>query len=141
MTSLAGDFYDHQSLLTGEEREIVLRVRDFMEREVAPIANKAWEDAEFPHRLVPGFAALDVAGLAYRGARSLLTGFVALEMNRVDPSMATFFGVHTGLAMGSVTRCGSEEQKERWLPAMAKAFCTVRMREAVGWSLQESNRE
>ncbi|HEY0537453.1 MAG TPA: acyl-CoA dehydrogenase family protein [Actinoallomurus sp.] len=120
MTSLAGDFYDHQSLLTGEEREIVLRVRDFMEREVAPIANKAWEDAEFPHRLVPGFAALDVAGLAYRGARSLLTGFVALEMNRVDPSMATFFGVHTGLAMGSVTRCGSEEQKERWLPAMAR---------------------
>jgi glutaryl-CoA dehydrogenase len=120
MTSLAGDFYDHQSLLTGEEREIVLRVRDFMEREVAPIANKAWEDAEFPHRLVPGFAALDVAGLAYRGARSLLTGFVALEMNRVDPSMATFFGVHTGLAMGSVTRCGSDEQKERWLPAMAR---------------------
>jgi glutaryl-CoA dehydrogenase len=120
MTSLAGDFYDHQSLLTGEEREIVLRVRGFMEREVAPIANKAWEDAEFPHRLVPGFAALDVAGLAYRGARSLLTGFVAMEMNRVDPSMATFFGVHTGLAMGSVTRCGSDEQKERWLPAMAR---------------------
>jgi glutaryl-CoA dehydrogenase len=118
--TLVGDFYDYQSLLTGDERAILLRTREFMESEVAPIANKAWAAAEFPHQLVPGFAALDVAGLAYRGARSLLTGFVALEMNRVDPSMATFFGVHTGLAMGSIARCGSDEQQERWLPAMSR---------------------
>jgi glutaryl-CoA dehydrogenase len=120
MTSLDADFYDQQSLLTEDEREIVLRVRSFMEKEVAPIANEAWAKAEFPHRLVPGFAALDVAGLAGRGARSLLTGFVTMEMNRVDPSMATFFGVHTGLAMGSIARCGSDEQQDRWLPAMAR---------------------
>jgi glutaryl-CoA dehydrogenase len=62
MTSLDADFYDQQSLLTEDEREIVLRVRSFMEKEVAPIANEAWAKAEFPHRLVPGFAALDVAG-------------------------------------------------------------------------------
>jgi glutaryl-CoA dehydrogenase len=43
-----------------------------------------------------------------------------MEMNRIDPSLATFFGVHSGLAMGSINRCGSEEQKERWLPAMAR---------------------
>ena len=120
MTSLDADFYDQQSLLTEDEREIVLRVRSFMEKEVAPIANEAWAKAEFPHRLVPGFASLDVAGLATRGARSLLTGFVTMEMNRVDPSMATFFGVHTGLAMGSIARCGSEEQQDRWLPAMSR---------------------
>jgi glutaryl-CoA dehydrogenase len=120
MTSLDADFYDQQSLLTEDEREIVLRVRSFMEKEVAPIANEAWAKAEFPHRLVPGFASLDVAGLAVRGARSLLTGFVAMEMNRVDPSMATFFGVHTGLAMGSIARCGSDEQQDRWLPAMSR---------------------
>jgi glutaryl-CoA dehydrogenase len=120
MTSLDADFYDQQSLLTEDEREIVLRVRSFMEKEVAPIANEAWAKAEFPHRLVPGFAALDVAGLAGRGARSLLTGFVTMEMNRVDPSMATFFGVHTGLAMGSIARCGSDEQQDRWLPAMSR---------------------
>jgi glutaryl-CoA dehydrogenase len=120
MTSLDADFYDQQSLLTEDEREIVLRVRSFMEKEVAPIANEAWAKAEFPHRLVPGFAELDVAGLAGRGARSLLTGFVTMEMNRVDPSMATFFGVHTGLAMGSIARCGSDEQQERWLPAMSR---------------------
>ena len=118
--ALQGDFYDYQDLLTEEEREILLRVRTFMEKDIAPIADRAWGAAEFPHHLIPGFAELDVAGLAIRGARSLLTGFVALEMNRVDPSMATFFGVHTGLAMGSVARCGSEEQQERWLPAMAR---------------------
>jgi glutaryl-CoA dehydrogenase len=70
--------------------------------------------------LIPSFAELDVAGLADRGARSLLTGFIALELNRVDPSLATFFGVHSGLAMGSIARCGSTEQRERWLPAMAR---------------------
>ncbi|AHH96057.1 acyl-CoA dehydrogenase family protein [Kutzneria albida] len=115
-----GDFYDFQGLLTGEEREIVARTRKFLENEVAPIANQAWADAEFPHEIVKGFAELDIAGLAYRGARSLLTGFLALEMNRVDPSLATFFGVHSGLAMGSINRCGSEEQKQRWLPAMSR---------------------
>jgi glutaryl-CoA dehydrogenase len=118
--ALEGDFYDYQELLTEEEREILLRVRAFMDKDIAPIADRAWGAAEFPHHLIPGFAELDVAGLAIRGARSLLTGFVALEMNRVDPSMATFFGVHTGLAMGSVARCGSDEQQERWLPAMAR---------------------
>jgi glutaryl-CoA dehydrogenase len=120
VTSPLGDFYDFQDLLTDEERGIVQRVRAFMNEEVAPIADRAWGAAEFPHDLVPRFAALDVAGLAQRGARSLLTGFVTLEMNRVDPSLATFFGVHTGLAMGSIAACGSDEQRDRWLPAMAK---------------------
>ncbi|WP_440064487.1 acyl-CoA dehydrogenase family protein [Streptosporangium sp. OZ121] len=114
-----GDFYDYSELLEEHEKEIVLRVREFMAQEVAPIANEAWTNARFPHQLIPEFAKLDIAGLAYRGARSLLTGFVVLEMNRVDPSMGTFFGVHNGLAMGSVDRLGSEEQRERWLPPMA----------------------
>ena len=43
-----------------------------------------------------------------------------MELARVDSSIATFFGVHSGLAMGSIYLCGSDEQKERWLPAMAR---------------------
>ncbi|GAA2839385.1 acyl-CoA dehydrogenase family protein [Crossiella cryophila] len=117
---LTGDFYGFQHLLDDREQDIVRRTREFLAAEVAPIANAAWAAAEFPHDLVKGFAELDIAGLAYRGERSLLTGFLAMEMNRVDPSLATFFGVHSGLAMGSVNRCGSEEQKQRWLPAMAR---------------------
>jgi glutaryl-CoA dehydrogenase len=117
--ALVGDFYDFHALLTDSEREIVARTRTFLTEQVSPIANEAWARAEFPFDLIKGFAALDIAGLAYRGARSLLTGFLALEMNRVDPSMATFFGVHSGLAMGSIATCGSDEQKDRWLPDMA----------------------
>jgi glutaryl-CoA dehydrogenase len=45
---------------------------------------------------------------------------VAMELARVDSSIATFTGVHSGLAMGSIYLCGSEEQKQRWLPAMAR---------------------
>src|SRR6266480_588621 len=67
----------------------------------------------------------DLAALAYHGhgcpGRSFLAdGFVALELARIDPSMATFMGVHGGLAMGSIHLCGSEEQKAQWLPAMAR---------------------
>ncbi|NAS23832.1 acyl-CoA dehydrogenase [Herbidospora sp. NEAU-GS84] len=114
-----GDLYAYADLLDGDEKQTIERVREFMADRVAPIADDQWTRAEFPHQLVPEFAKLDVAGLAFRGARSLLTGFVVLEMNRVDPSWGTFFGVHAGLAMGSVARLGSEEQRERWLPRMA----------------------
>src|SRR2546421_6382635 len=70
-------------------------------------------------------AELGIAGLAYRGygcpGRSFLAdGFVAMELARIDPSMATFMGVHGGLAMGTIYLCGSDEQKEQWLPAMAR---------------------
>src|SRR5206468_10127670 len=50
----------------------------------------------------------------------LLDGMVAMELARVDSSIATFRGVHSGLAMGSIYLCGSEEQKQRWLPPMAR---------------------
>jgi len=48
----------------------------------------------------------------------LLNGFISMELARVDSSIATFWGVHTGLAAGSIYLCGDEEQKQRWLPAM-----------------------
>ena len=45
---------------------------------------------------------------------------IAMELARADPSISTFMGVHSGLAMGSIYLCGSEEQKQRWLPPMAR---------------------
>lgn len=120
-----GDFYDLSDLLTPEERQIQLKVRDFMEREVKPIANEYWLRDEFPFQLIPKMAALDIAGLTYDGygcpnRRFLLEGFLAMEMARIDVSISTFFGVHSGLAMGSIYLCGSEEQKQQWLPLMQK---------------------
>jgi glutaryl-CoA dehydrogenase len=50
----------------------------------------------------------------------LLNGFICMEMARIDCSIATFYGVHTGLSAGSIYLCGSEEQKQRWLPPMMR---------------------
>ena len=125
LAPLPGDFFGYLELLSDEEQEILARVRRFAQERIAPVADAAWEAAEFPHDLLPAFAELDVVGLARewpdRPAYSrLLTSFVSLELSRVDPSMATFFGVHAGLALSSIDLCGSDEQRERWLPAMRR---------------------
>jgi glutaryl-CoA dehydrogenase len=119
------DFYGLERLLAEDERALLHRVRAFMEKEVAPVINRYWVAAQFPHELIPGLRGLGIAGLPYQGygcpgARPLLDGLVALELARTDPSMATFQGVHSGLAMGSIYVCGSEEQRQRWLPPMAR---------------------
>jgi glutaryl-CoA dehydrogenase len=119
------DFYALESLLDEAGRELLARVREFMEKSVQPIINDYWIRAAFPHELVPALARLGIAGLGYEGygcpgGGSLLSGMVAMEIARVDASIQTFLGVHSGLAMGSIYLCGSEEQKQRWLPAMAR---------------------
>ncbi|MEV4702113.1 acyl-CoA dehydrogenase family protein [Actinoplanes sp. NPDC049316] len=115
---LAGDLYRFQDLLAPDEAEVVARVRDFLAAEVTPIANDHWARAEFPFQLIKGYADLGLAGKTYS---NLCSGWLALEMAHADASMATFYGVHSGLAMGSIEACGSPEQQERWLPRM-KAF-------------------
>src|SRR5580692_5880388 len=122
---LDADFYELEELLDDDDRQLLLRVRDFMEKSVAPVINHYWIREEFPHELVPGLAQLGIAGLACEdfecpGGSSLLDGMIAMELARVDSSMATFMGVHGGLAMGSIYLCGSQEQKQRWLPGMAR---------------------
>jgi glutaryl-CoA dehydrogenase len=120
-----GDFYELGKSLPLNEREIQLRVREFMEREIKPIANDYWNRAEFPMHIIPKMAELGIAGLTYQGYgcpghSALLEGFIAMEMARVDTSISTFFGVQSGLAMGSIYLCGSEEQKQEWLPPMQR---------------------
>jgi glutaryl-CoA dehydrogenase len=122
---LDADFYELEELLDPSGLQLVLQVREFMEKSVAPVINHYWTREQFPHELVPGLAALGIAGLACEGydcpgGSSLLDGMIAMELARVDSSIATFMGVHGGLAMGSIFLCGSEEQKRRWLPAMAR---------------------
>jgi glutaryl-CoA dehydrogenase len=113
---LIGDLYAFQDLLSEDEAATVRRVREFLAAEVVPIANEHWSRAEFPFELIKRYADLEIAG---KPASSLLNGWLALEMAHADASMATFYGVHSGLAMGSIRTCGSPEQQERWLPAMA----------------------
>ncbi len=124
-TLSAVDFYRLDELLTPEEREVRYLVREFMAREVEPIINSYWERAEFPVEIIPKLAALGLAGATIkgygcRGLSQVAMGVMAMEFARGDASISTFFGVHSGLAMGSIDLLGSDEQKERWLPAMAR---------------------
>ncbi|MFC7310431.1 acyl-CoA dehydrogenase family protein [Streptomyces monticola] len=119
--AVEGDFYAVKDLLDPEERQILDRVRAFLDAEVRPLANEQWADATTPVHLAAGLADLGITGSAYHGYgcpgfSNLLAGLLTMEMGRVDASFATFFGVHSGLALGSVMLTGSDEQRRRWLP-------------------------
>src|SRR5271155_631857 len=119
------DFYEITETLSPDELATLKAVRAFMETKVAPIINKYWAEDSFPFELLPAFRELKIGGLGLtgygcRGGSQQLFGFVAMEMARTDPSIATFFGVHDGLAMGSIYLDGSEAQKQKWLPPMAR---------------------
>lgn len=120
-----GDFYDLSLKLTPQQRELQLKVRNFMEDEIRPIANKYWNKAEFPFEIIPKMAELNICGLTIEGYGTpnesfVMEGIIAMELARVDVSISTFFGVHSGLAMSSIYICGSEDQKQEWLPKMAR---------------------
>jgi glutaryl-CoA dehydrogenase len=119
------DFYGLEMLLDASGLQRLRQVREFMAKSVEPVINKYWIREEFPHELIPAISRLGIIGTAYEGygcpgGGSLLDGMIAMEIARVDSSMATFIGVHGGLAMGSIYLCGSPEQKQRWLPRMAR---------------------
>ncbi|WP_369047011.1 acyl-CoA dehydrogenase family protein [Sinomonas sp. P10A9] len=112
-----GDFYAFEALLSDKERDRLHEVREWLAREVAPIAIDCWNRAEFPHEIVPKVAELDVMSPVRRqGHSNLLAGLLHAEFTRADASIATFMGVHDGLFAGSIELLASEEQKAAWLP-------------------------
>ncbi|MGB7784496.1 MAG: acyl-CoA dehydrogenase family protein [Salinimicrobium sp.] len=120
-----GDFYNLDLKLSPEQRELQLKVRNMMEDEVRPLINDHWNRAKFPFLVIEKFKKLGIAGVPYEGYGCpnlpfLMEGIIAQEIARVDVSISTFFGVHSGLAMGSIYLCGSEEQKQEWLPQMQR---------------------
>jgi glutaryl-CoA dehydrogenase len=123
---LTADFYAYEALLPDEERGILLKARALMRDEIKPLVNDNWAKGEFPRELVGIFRDSGLAGLPYEGygehrpaVSNLLSGMLAMELSRTDASVATFFGVHNGLAMYSVHSGGDQEQRDRWLPEMA----------------------
>ena len=124
-TTRSPDYYLVDELLTSEERAIRDKVRHFCDTQVIPVINDYWERAEFPFELIPKLAALNIAGGSISGygcpgMSAVATGLVALELARGDASVCTFVGVHSGLAMSSIAMLGSQEQKQKWLPPMAR---------------------
>ena len=121
-----GDFYKIAQLVDPADQALLRRARAFAEERVAPVINQYWGRAEFPFELISEYGAIGIAGAPYSGfgcpgKSTLLDGLIMMELARVDCSIATFHGVHSGLAMGSIYLCGSDEQKQRWLPAMQRA--------------------
>ena len=115
---IAADVFDYRGLLDEHERDLLDGLRRWLRTELAPVADDCWARAEFPHQLLPGFAGLNIIGLPYDMPGTptegrLLSGFVGLEISRVDSSFASFYGVHSGLAMGAIYYCGDDEQRER----------------------------
>jgi glutaryl-CoA dehydrogenase len=120
-----GDFYDLLSTLPGEHRARLMQVRKYLEAEVAPVIDGYWAREEFPTQIVPALAAMNLAGSKWAGYGcpgygELFHGLLMVELARIDPSVAIFLGGHDGLGMGAIALCGSEEQKQRWLPPMAR---------------------
>ncbi|MBO9337400.1 MAG: acyl-CoA dehydrogenase family protein [Chloroflexus sp.] len=119
------DLFRFDELLTPRERALRDKVRAFCNEHVIPIINDYWERAEFPFELIPRIAELGIVGGTIKGCgcpgfSSVEVGIIAAELARGDGSVGTFVGVTSGLAMGAIAACGSEEQKQRWLPAMAR---------------------
>ena len=116
-----GDFYGITETLSIDELAILEKVREFNKTKVALIINDYWVRDAFPFELIEPLKALGIGHLGIgRTGRPILIGLIAMEFMKTDPSFATFYGVHTGLAMGSIALLGSDEQKAKWLPPMER---------------------
>ena len=120
------DFVNAGRLLSDEEKAVRDRVREYVDREVIPGAADYWDRAEFPFEMLPGLGELGVAGGTFSGEygcagwNNVAYGLAIAEIARGSGSLATFVHVQGGLAMTAIHELGSEEQKRRWLPAMAR---------------------
>ena len=112
-----GDFFAFEQLLTQKEQDRLAEIRDFLAREVKPIAVDCWNRGEFPMDLIPKLAEIDlISPVRRQGHSNLFAGLVHAELTRADASIATFLGVHDGLFTGSIEALASQEQKDAWLP-------------------------
>ncbi|SDP08636.1 glutaryl-CoA dehydrogenase [Arthrobacter sp. ok909] len=112
-----GDFFAFEQLLSAKERDRLSEVREFLAREVKPIAVDCWNRAEFPMDLIPKLAEIDlVSPVKRQGYSNLFAGILHAEATRADTSIATFMGVHDGLFTGSIEALASQEQQDAWLP-------------------------
>jgi glutaryl-CoA dehydrogenase len=120
------DFIKADRLLSEEEKGIRDQVRDFVDREVIPVSADYWDRAEFPFELVPALGELGIVGGSFEeeygcaGWNNVSYGLAIAEVARGSGSLATFLHVQSGLAMAAIHELGSEDHKQRWLPAMAK---------------------
>jgi glutaryl-CoA dehydrogenase len=123
--SLGTDFFSVREQFTDEQWSRFIAVRRFVDEEVVPVIGSYWERAEICWPLIRrlpelGVVGEDITGYDCAGMSPMACGLVTMELHRGDGSLGVVLGVHAGLAMQSIAMCGSEEQKARWLPDMAR---------------------
>ncbi|MGJ9374185.1 acyl-CoA dehydrogenase family protein [Nesterenkonia sp. CF4.4] len=119
------DYFLLDADLSDADRALRDKVREFGRNSIEPIINDYWQRAEFPDVVLPGLRDLGIIGTFIQGygcpgLSRHAAGLVAREMGRVDGSVNTFLGVHSNLGMGSIYMLGNEEQRQRWLPPLAR---------------------
>lgn len=122
-TTLSSDFFGLEAGLADHEKAKLAELRSYLETEVKPVINDHWDRAEFPHDIIAGLSRVGVIGMAFPETwpfetTAVFRGWVALELARIDASVATYVGVQNGLAMGAIGVCGSPEQRAAWLPGL-----------------------
>jgi glutaryl-CoA dehydrogenase len=125
MTVSPVDFFDLDSDLTPEEKLVRDNVRTFVRRQVLPGIAGHFERGTFPLDIVPGLAEMgllgaNLSGYGCAGLNNVAYGLAMQELERGDSGVRSFCSVQTSLCMHSILAYGSEEQKTRWLPAMAR---------------------
>jgi glutaryl-CoA dehydrogenase len=123
--ALGTDYLLLRSELTKDETDYLDRTRRFVEDEVLPVMPGHWERAELPLDLARRLADLGLVGDGIEGygcppMSIVAAGLIQMELSRGDGSLGVLLGVQAGLAMRSIAMFGSEEQKQRWLPPMAR---------------------
>jgi glutaryl-CoA dehydrogenase len=119
------DFLNVDAHLSDEERRVRAEVRVFVEERIRPKIKDWWERAHFPRELIPEMGALGVLGMHLKGYgcagnSAVAYGLACMELEAGDSGLRTFVSVQGSLAMSAIHKFGSEEQKTRWLPPMAR---------------------
>jgi len=119
------DFYDLDALMTPEQRQVRDTVRAFVDERVLPIIEEAWLEGRFPDELVKPLGELGVYGAnlpeeyGCAGLDNLAYGLIMQELERGDSGLRSFASVQGALVMYPIYAFGSEEQRKKWLPALA----------------------
>ncbi|HEY9166353.1 MAG TPA: acyl-CoA dehydrogenase family protein [Candidatus Kryptonia bacterium] len=120
------DYFNTESLLSAEEKLVRDTVRDFVSNEVVPIIEKHYREGTFPKHLVKKMGELGILGPTFPAKygcaelNNVAYGLIMQELERGDSSVRSFASVQSGLVMFPIFTFGSEEQKDRWLPGLAK---------------------
>ena len=119
------DYVDFDSLLNDQEKLVRQTVREFVDKEVIPHIEEWSREGKFPRHLIPTMAELgllgaNMEGYGCAGMSNVEYGLIMQELERGDSGLRSFVSVQGALVMYPIKQYGSEEQKNRWLPAMAE---------------------